>query len=326
MKAKIQPRILSSAKTDLSKAVPLRTPFSIHLDICSKCNLKCNFCFQSDEQALKRENFTKGIMGWNLFTKIVDDVSKFNDKIRKIKIGLLGEPTLHPQLCEMIKYIKSKNCTETIEMFTNGLLITPKLSENLIESGLNRINISVEGLDSQEYKKITGIKIDMNKFIDNIKYLYSVRGKCKIYIKTITQDKNKFYSMFGDICDEIYVENIVPQWAETESIPLGVKGMYHQDIKQYKQVCPFIFMYLHYNWDGTVSPCTLDWAKKILIGDANIQSALDIWHSDKLKELQIKHLENKRNEVNFCNKCLAPMVCCFEDLDNNTQELLRRIK
>ncbi len=323
MKAKIQARIYNTQKGNLAEAIPLSTPYSVHIDPCSLCNFKCKFCFRADKRA---DELSKGFISYNLFAKIINDLTRFPEKIKKVKIGLHGEPTLHPDLIGMILYIKSNNITNTIELFTNGSLLNERLNYGLIGAGLDRINISVEGLDSRQYKEMTGAKIYMGRFIKTIKHLYQNRGKCKIYIKTITQDKTKFYDMFGNICDEIFVENIVPQWSGLGEPELPLKGMYGQNIKQWKEICPFIFMYLHYNWDGTVSPCTLDWQRKVLIGDANIETALEIWQGKRLKDLRIKMLEGRRREIPFCDKCLAPMVCVEDDLDDKAEEILRRIK
>jgi len=320
MLAKIQARIHSSKKGDLAKVIPLATPYSVHIDPSSLCNFKCKFCFQAQEDKPEQ-----GLMTLPLYRKIINDICQFPDKIKKIKIGLHGESTLHPKLVTMIKYLKKRNKTDTIELFTNGSLLNPYLNEEIIKGGLDRINISVEGLSSEQYKKMTGVRVDIDKFIANIKRLYSIRGKCKIYIKTMTQDKERFYNMFGNICDEIFVENAVPQWPEIGNPVLPKVGMYGQPIKQWKEVCPFIFMYLHYNWDGSVSPCTLDWQRKLIIGNANKKSALEIWQGKKLRDLRIAHLEGKRREIPVCDKCLAPMVCVEDDLDNKAKELLERI-
>ena len=331
MKAKIIPRIFNTPKTKLEDHLPLDTPYSVHIDICSICNFKCNFCFQSDPLAMKKKNYKYGSMSLDLFKKITDDLTKFKHKMRKVKIGLHGEPTLHPELPQMIKYMKSKNVTEIIELFTNGSLLNPKLNKELIDAGLDRVNVSVEGLTAEKYQQVTGVAVDMEKFVVNVKNLYDVRKNCKIYIKIVDinlspEDKNKFYDMFGDICDEIFIENVVPQWNEINKFDVDTTGMYGQKVDRYKEVCPFPFMYLHFNFDGTASPCTLDWGKQVLIGDVSKESALEIWQGKKLKDLQIKLLEKKRDDIPFCDKCLAPVVCCLENLDDCAEMLLEKMK
>ena len=330
MKAKVIPRIFNTPKSTLEDKLPLDTPYSVHIDICSMCNFKCNFCFQSDKQAMKSKGYKYGSMSLDLFKKIADDLTEFNQKIRKVKIGLHGEPTIHPKLPEMIRYMKSRDVTNIIELFTNGSLLNPELNKELIDAGLDRVNFSLEGLTSEKYMEVTGTAIDMDEFIGNIKNLYEIRKDCKLYIKIVDinlspEDKDNFFAIFGDICDEIFIENVVPQWAEINKFDVDTTGMYGQKVDRYKEVCPFPFMYLHFNFDGTASPCTLDWGKQVLIGDVTKESVLEIWLGKNLNDLQIKMLKKERNDIPFCNKCLAPVVCCVENLDDHTEMLLKKI-
>jgi MoaA/NifB/PqqE/SkfB family radical SAM enzyme len=331
MKAKVQARIFSSEKIKLEDAVPLTTPFSVHLDVCSLCNFKCKFCFQADEEAIRGKNLKRGLMDVALFKKIIDDLTQFPEKIKKVKIGLHGEPTMHPALPEMIGYLKSRDVTDIIEVFTNGSLLSPTLNRAMIEAGLSRFNISVEGLTSEKYLEIAHAKVDMQALVENVRDLYERRGDCRIYVKVVDDglsedDKRRFYELFGDICDEIFIEYLVPQWAETNKFEMETTGMYGQPVRRYKQVCPFLFMYLHFNFDGTASGCTLDWGKEVLIGDVTKESALAIWNGKRLRDLQIANLEKRRDEVPFCAKCMAPMVCCLEDLDGHTEAILQRMR
>jgi radical SAM protein with 4Fe4S-binding SPASM domain len=330
MKAVVQARIYSSQKTPLERVTPLRTPYSIHIDVCSICNFKCTFCFQKDEAAIAQKKLKRGLMEVSLFDKIVHDLAAFPDKIRKVKIGLHGEPTLHPGLTTMIRHLESHAVTDVIELFTNAALLKPELNVALIDSGVDRINISLEGLTREKYREVTGANVDMDDLQKNIQHLYGIRKECRLYIKLVDiglteDDKRKFYEMFGDCCDEIYIEHVVPQWAEIDAGKAGATGMYGQKIPRYKHVCPFLFMYMHFNYDGTVSGCTLDWAREVLIGDVARESAIEIWNGRKLKELQKLHLMKKRKSIPFCDTCQAPMVCCLEDLDDYCEELLKKI-
>lgn len=330
MKARIQARIYSSKKTDLAGVVPLETPYSVHIDICSLCNFKCRFCFQSDTEAIKKSKLKRGLMEFGLFKKIVDDSTHFKERFRKVKIGLHGEPTMHPELPEMIRYLKNKNVSEVIELFTNGSLLNPRLNRGLIDAGLTRLNISIEALTAAQYREIAGANVDFEGLVATIKDLYDVRRECRIYIKIVNAglkeaDERRFYATFGNICDEIFIENVVPQWAETNKFAIKGTGMYGQEVGAYKHVCPFPFMYLHFNYDGTASGCTLDWGRKVLIGDVRKESVLEIWRGKKLRDLQIALLRKQRSRILFCSKCLAPMVCCLENLDDHAERLLTKI-
>jgi len=344
--AKVQPRIYSAPKVPLQERVPLQTPFSAHIDVCSVCNFKCSFCFQADNKAMKEVGLKRGMMPIDLFTKIVDDLKEFPEKLKKVKIGNHGEPTLHPDLPLMIKYVKESGVAELVEVFTNGSKLEPNLNDAMVEAGLDRINISLEGLSDKRYKEVAGAKVDFQEIVDGVRDLYakkeSAGSDLKIYVKIADQtsaldkgdtrlfildekERSLFFDLFSDHCDEIFIEKVVPQWAEVQlekQNDVNETGMYGQKIKQYKEICPFVFMYLHFNWDGTTSPCTLDWPKKVVVGNVKENSVKEIWHSERWRKLQIAMLNGDRDKIDFCRNCSAPMVCVDEDLDPFKKEVL----
>ncbi len=347
--AVIRPRIHSASKKPLQDLVPLKTPISAHVDISSVCNYKCSFCFQADMDGMKKVGLKRGFMEMEMYRKIIDGFSAFPDKIKKIKIGNHGEPTLNPNVVEMVSYARKSNSAEIIEMFTNGSKLEPELNKGLVEAGLQRINISLEGLSDERYLQVAGVKQNFQEIIDGVKSLYEIKeaanSDLKIYVKVADQahaykkdskevfmlsdeEKKYFFDTFGSICDEIFVEKVVPQWAETQldkQNEVTDTGMYGQKISQWKEACPFIFMYMHFNCDGTVSPCTLDWPRKVVIGNVNDQSVADIWYGQKLKELQVAMLAGKRKCIDFCASCSAPMVCVEEDLDADAEKMINLI-
>ena len=346
IKAKIQPRIYSSNKIKLEDAAPLRTPFSVHIDVCSYCNFKCSFCFQADTLGKKDKNFPHGMMSKELFKKTVDELHDFPEKIKKIKIGNHGEPTMHKDLPFLIDYARKSGVADIVEVFTNGSKLNPELNKQLVDSGLQRINISLEGLSEDRYLKVAKAKINWDNFVANITDLYEYsrkKGDLVIYIKIVNNaselngktvfsltdnEKNLFYKTFGNIADEVYIEKIVPQWAETQKDKqndLEFTGMYDQKTVNYKKICPFVFMYLHINHDGIVSPCTLDWPREVSIGDINKNTPKEVWDGESLKSLQIEMLKGNRDQINFCKDCSAPMVCCDENLDSHSDELLAKL-
>lgn len=67
-------KIYAQKRVNLGEVIPLEVPFSVQVDICSACNLKCNFCFHSDLDAIKRAGISFGLMSYELFTRIIDDM------------------------------------------------------------------------------------------------------------------------------------------------------------------------------------------------------------------------------------------------------------
>ena len=120
------------------------------------------------------------------------------------------------------------------------------------------------------------------------------------------------------------IENVVPQWAETDQNELTDVGMYGQKIEKLKDVCPFPFMYLHVNSDGTVAGCTLDWARKVLVGDKAKHDLFEVWNGTQMRELRIKMLKGQRHQIPMCDTCNAPNVCVIDDLDPFKTDLLEK--
>ena len=86
----VQPRIYSADKVTLEKVIPLETPFSVHIDVCSVCNFKCSFCFQADYEGIKDVSLKLVLIELNLFKKIVDDLSEFPQKLSKVNHAKLS--------------------------------------------------------------------------------------------------------------------------------------------------------------------------------------------------------------------------------------------
>ena len=82
----------------LSKNLPLRVPYNIYIDPSNACNFKCTFCPTGNKELLKSVDRPLGIMKFNVFEKIVNDLSemirKYNQKPEFIALFKDGEPLL----------------------------------------------------------------------------------------------------------------------------------------------------------------------------------------------------------------------------------------
>lgn len=148
----------------------------------------------------------------------------------------------------MISYARKKRISEHIEIVTNASLLRPDIGKRLIDAGLDRIRISIEAIDPEEYYKMAQVKIDWEEFKNNIRYFYNNRKQCEVYIKTVdaavdTEEKQKrFYEEFGDMCDKISVERVIPIWTGYDEIykdfDIDKKNGLHGDRNQKSRVLP----------------------------------------------------------------------------------------
>lgn len=333
MKA-VNENIVCKNRSRLEEVIPLDTPYTLAIDPSNLCNFRCSFCaIQSKKENLP---FRKQLMDKDLFVKIIDDLKEFPEKLKVLRINGQGEPLLNPDLPDMINYAKEKEVAEFIEIITNGSCLCPVLNQKLINSGIDRIRISIEAIDAEGYKDIAGAKINFETFRENIKDLHDRSGtRCEVYCKIVDvavpteEDKERFFGLFGDICDRIFIDNIIPLWSDFEEInqkmSLRDKGMHGQKIQNIK-VCPYPFYSLIINTDGEVTVCCADWKRKLIVGDLKKESLKEIWNGAVLREFWKKLLQGKKNQFEMCKKCLLPMYDCNDNIDDFAETILNNIQ
>jgi radical SAM protein with 4Fe4S-binding SPASM domain len=234
----------------------------------------------------------------------------------------------------MIAYAKKSGRVDYIDTTTNGTFLSPERVGPVLEAGIDKINISVDGMTEADYQRFTGFKFDLAKFVENVKWIYANKGNCEIVVKIpaelITEaQRQEFLDTFGDHCDRIFVENFAPCWPEFDiEQHTGVKiskGIYQQEIGD-TNTCPYIFYGYSVNADGLISSCFLDWGRKLIIGDVRQQSMKEIWNSERMNALRLQHLEGKRRNNGVCGNCGQLSHCLPDSIDTHRPMLLERFK
>lgn len=308
----------------LEKVVPLKAPLVIYVEPSGFCNLRCKFCPHGSGKTFK-----KAIMPINMFKKIVADILEFKDKIQLLRICGNGDPLINKEIVNMVKFARGKKVAERIELITNATLLNDYLIKNL-PLYLDRIIISIEGLSADDYQRISRVKIDFKKLLNNIGALYANRSNCKIHIKINNEavhsekDKTKFFTLFSDRCDEIYIENLVPMWPQYKTEFSTNKYRYSGKLVRH-QVCVQIFKSLQVQADGEIVPCCVDWNRVNLLGNINKNSLLEIWNGKKIRDLRIKHLTGKKGKLETCKDCTMNDYCDTDNIDLYKDDCLNRL-
>lgn len=334
MKAALKPRINLDNRPALETVIPLATPYVIFVDPASACNFKCTFCPTGHRDLIARTGRFQGLMQFDVFQKIVDDLVEFDAPIKVLRLYKDGEPFLNKNLAKMVGYARASTKIEKIDTTTNGSLIDPERIGPVLEAGIDRINISVDGMRDEEHNKVTGTKFDFTRMVQNVKWAYANKGNCEIVIKTIneilTEDqRQQFLDIFGNYCDRIFIENFSPCWPEFDGEEKTgwtiTKGLYGQPINKDALVCPYIFYGYSVNADGLVSACFIDWGRKLIIGDVRKQSMKEIWNSDLMNQLRLQHLRGERKQNLVCGNCGQLSNCQPDDIDQHREMLLTKV-
>ena len=128
------------------------------------CNSACLMC------PYPKMTRPKEVMSMELFKRIVDDCVQ--NGISKFNLNFYNEPFLDPMIFERIEYLKSKNVR--IQLFSNGSVLDDNKIDRIIESGLNDIRFSIDGVKKETYEKIRkGLNFEKNY----LKYFKTYRKK-----------------------------------------------------------------------------------------------------------------------------------------------------
>ncbi|HEX8988894.1 MAG TPA: radical SAM protein [Rhodocyclaceae bacterium] len=334
MKAELKPRINLEGRTPLQEVIPLATPFVVFVDPASACNFLCPFCPTGHRSLIADTGRYQGVMHFDLFRKIIDDIAQFDDPIKVLRLYKDGEPFLNKKLAEMVAYAKASGRVQYIDTTTNGSLMTPERLGPILDAGLDKINVSVDGMNNEQYRRFTGFDFDFETFVSNVKWLYAHKGSCEVVVKIpgdlISEvQRQEFLDTFGDHCDRIFIENFAPCWPEFDvEQHTGVtitEGIYRQPITP-TDTCPYIFYSLSINADGLASACFLDWGRKLVVGDARRETVKEIWQGGPLNALRLLHLEGRRRDHPVCGNCGQLTHCLPDNIDPYRQELLQRLR
>jgi len=327
-KAKLISQIYHGERLALQEQIPLATPLVVYIELSGYCNFKCIFCPHGVEGAVLK----KDLMSIKIFKKLIDDLSAFPDKIELLRFSGNGEPLLNKDIIKMLQYAKEQNVAKRIELITNGILLTDDLIKNLPRF-LDRIIISIDGLSSEDYQRISKVNINFQNLLNNLGALYIHKNKCVIHIKThneavLSEDKKKtFFNMFSNRCDEIFIENLVPIWPQlnTPYFANFINKFRFEGRVVKRKVCPQIFKSLQIQADGEVLPCCVDWKRVNVLGNINKDSLFEIWNGRKLRKLQIEHLIGNKDKIEPCKDCVMNEYSEVDDIDPYADELYKKL-
>ena len=138
----------------------------------SECPLSCIFC-STDAGPYSQQRISEYMVDlaqlvegfeWAASYKEIDDIEAHIDTV--------GEPSMYPQLVELVGRLSENKYVKTVSMQTNGFLLNEKLIDELDSAGLSRINMSIEALEPDLARKIAGIdSYNIDRVLRNAQYI-----------------------------------------------------------------------------------------------------------------------------------------------------------
>lgn len=317
-------------RNKLSNLVPLDTPYAVTMHMTTRCNSRCIFCNYHSSTSPKP---LAEDMEFEIAQNIIDQLAKHKEKIKTLHISGIGEPLLNGQTIEIVKYAKDAGIAESIDLLTNGILLTEKKIDALVDAGMNVFRISANGLSDEDYKAHTESSISFNRYVERLEYLYKNKKDATVYIKIMdfmvnTSEKKKRYEeIFGPIADDIGIE----YYCELPGPYKGKEELIASNFTQRGEIlnpvkyCPYPFYFATILPNGDSAPCP---NHKNVVSNINKMQNEDttFWDCSAFNEFRVKMLKNSMDSIaGTCKTCVyATSSCAYNDnnIDSECQRLI----
>ena len=267
-------------------------PIFIDIEVTSACNLKCDFCATT----FRGKTIKKGFISFEIIKKLIDEGA--DNDLFGVKFNIRGEPLLHPQIHEFVKYAKQKNLID-VYFNTNAILLGEDVAKKLIDSGLDRLSISFEGYTKSVYEKYR-IGANYEKVLSNIENIQSLKRKLGV-----EHPKVRIQTVMLPELEETFDE-YKKFWAERVD-EVGFLDYKEMKIKKrnikYPWACPQIWQRMAIWWNGTILPCNHDDDGLLVLGNVRTSTIKEVWNSNKLNNIREMHKKGNAHEIQACDGC-----------------------
>jgi MoaA/NifB/PqqE/SkfB family radical SAM enzyme len=124
---------------------PVTQLAKVYIEPTNRCNLNCMTCIRhSWDEPL-------GAMSSETFSRVIEGLRSFNQP-PNIFFGGLGEPLSHPNIVEMVR--EAKALGSSVELITNGTLLSKSFSSELVAAGLDKLWVSLDGATPESYTDV----------------------------------------------------------------------------------------------------------------------------------------------------------------------------
>jgi sulfatase maturation enzyme AslB (radical SAM superfamily) len=270
-------------------------PTRFAVEVTAECNLKCYMCHHPNMIR------PKGRMPFELWKRCADQVAEISPSTQ-CWFSFCGEPLLEPELLiKMIKYGKSVGL-KSVNINTNGMLLTPNLAVPIIESGVDLIVFGIDGFAAETFEKIR-VEAKRDIVYANVEHLLKVRkdygNKTEIQVQYIEMEENKhefeeFKNYWLKRGTTIKARRMLSWGGQFET---------HLQVPNEERIpCPWACTMMHVFWDGRVPRCPGDTEGQEGSGNVWDEPLSVLWA--RLGHNRDLHLQHRFDELpERCHTC-----------------------
>lgn len=289
-------------------------PISISVEPTTTCNLRCPEC----PSGLRSFTRPTGMLQKDFFRETIDQLHK---ELFYLVFYFQGEPYLNPDFLEMVKYASSKGIYTATS--TNAHYLNDENARKTIESGLDRLIISIDGTTQDVYQQYrVGGKLD--KVLEGARNIVKWKkelGSKKPFVffqflvvkpnEHQLEDVKKLGEEIG--VDEVrfktaqvydYINdphNLIPTVEKYSRYRKDKNGVF-QFKNELNNHCWRLWHSPVITWDGLVVPCCFDKDAQHRLGDLKGKSFREIWHNENYVHFRRQILQSRKN-IDICANC-----------------------
>ena len=286
---------------------------TISLEPTTACNLRCPEC-PSGLRSFTRET---GNLKQDFFSKTLEQMHK---DLLYLIFYFQGEPYINPDFLEMVKKASDKKIYTITS--TNGHFLNDTNARKTIESGLDRLIISVDGTTQdtyENYRKEGKLETVLQGARNVVKWKKKLKSQTPhiIFQFLVVKPNEHQIPEIYELAKEIGIDEVKLKTAQVYEYENGNPLI--PDIDQYSRYkkeadgtyslknklsndCWKLWHACVITWDGLVVPCCFDKDATHRLGDLKEDSFADIWHSESYKTFRSK-LVKGRQEIDICTNC-----------------------
>jgi radical SAM protein with 4Fe4S-binding SPASM domain len=296
------------------KPVQWGYPVSISFEPTTSCNLRCPEC----PSGLRTFTRPTGMLKKDFFSDTIDQLSK---ELLYLIFYFQGEPYLNPDFLDMVKYASQKGIYTATS--TNAHYLNDQNAKRTVESGLDRLIISIDGTTQDVYEQYrVGGKLE--KVLQGARNI--VKWKKELNSKTpfvffqflVVKPNEHQVEDIKKLAKEVGVDEVRFKTAQVYDykndpnnlIPITKKfSRYKKNSNGEVEVknsldnhCWRLWHATVITWDGLVVPCCFDKDAQHQLGDLKGKPFKEIWHNDQYINFRRSILQSRKN-IDICANC-----------------------
>ena len=265
-------------------------PPVVGIESTNNCNLDCVMC--------PRQEMTRPVadIEASLFRKTIDGIA---GKVEFVWLQDYGEPFLNKEIFDLIRYARAKGLRVGIS--TNVTVMTDKIIEGILDSGLDYIIFAIDGATKATYEKIR-VGANYDRVLENARRFLAAKVASRapifttvqcIYMEATETEVGAFRSEWRiPGVDAVRIRQITYS---------GKHGKF--DNATERKPCYWLWSNPHIKNDGTVVPCCQDVNSTLAIGNIKDAPLDEIWNSARMQEIRRLHVDGRAGELELCRGC-----------------------